>query len=237
MKAGLCIAFIMLGCAAVSAAPAYRSVPVNIDGIEYRIISDKKEGMKESEILHPVLLSAREEILNRYGVVFPERQEVTVACGAHIFRRLSGLSSTTAAAYIPGKDALLVQRPSALLKKGILDQVVRHEMLHYAIACSRRKSGIADERCAELFWLEESFCTAACPAGFYDAAKGKKITAGLGDGKKIKKYLEQFLRSENERERAEAYASALSFGTALIAKHGIARVFAAAAGTEDLSLE
>ena len=224
----------------VSAEFAYgkNSVMVqNLDGIRYRTVSANAGGSRETEILHPVLLSAREDVFNEFGLVLPARQNVTIACGAAVFRELTGLSSSVAAVYIPGRNELVMQRPSALLVRKTLDQVVRHELLHYAVALSRQKAGVPEERWAGLFWLEESFCTAECPAGLYDAARGRKIIDELGDRKKIKKYLEQFLRSENERERADAYASALVFGSALRAKYGKMKIFAAAAGTESLDTE
>ena len=239
MRIMISAVLLLFSCDLLSASrpEKFHTVSVNIDGIRYRVVSEASEGLNEAEILHTALLPARDEIFSQYDLSFPVQQNVTVTCGAHIFRAITGETAKAAAVYLPGRDEIVIQRPSALYKKQILDQVVRHELLHYAIAVSRQKAGISEERSFGLFWLEESFCTAAYPVGLYDAAKGKRKNETLGDWKKIKNYLEQFLRSENEREMADAYSSALSLGSDLISKHGKRKVFAVVVGSDKFPFE
>lgn len=206
----------------------------NIDGIEYRIIADKAGNREEAEILHPVFISIREEIFNEYGLKIPVRQIITIACGAHMFKSITGQGAAAAAVSYPERDEIVFQRISALKKKGILEQTVRHELLHYAVALARVRAGISKQKAQDLYWLEESFCTAQSPAGLYDAGKGRRILHDLGSSKKIKKYLDQFLRSENEREREKAYAAALVMGTDLAAEKGKMKVFRLAVGADEL---
>ena len=218
-----------------SAAVSARSVESgNIDGIEYRIVSDKAGNRQEAEILHPVFVSIREEIFNEYGLKIPVRQSITIACGAHLFRQLAGQNAMTAALCFPERDEIVFQRVSALKRKGILEQTVRHELLHYAVALARVRAGISKQKAVDLYWLEEAFCTSQSPAGFYDAAKGRKAIKELGSMKKIKKYLDQFLRSENERERSGAYAAALVLGSDLSSAKGKMKAFRLAVGADEL---
>lgn len=218
----------------ISASSARSVESGNIDGIEYRVAADKAGNRAEAEILHPVLVSIREEIFNEYGLKIPVRQSITIACGAHLFREFTGQNAKTAAVCFPERDEIVFQRISALKRKGILEQTVRHELLHYAVALSRVKAGISEKKAKELYWLEESFCTAQSPAGLYDAAQGRKTIKELGSLKKIKKYLDQFLRSENERERSGAYAAALVLGSDLTAAKGKMKAFRLAVGADEL---
>ena len=205
----------------------------NIDGIEYRIIADKAGNGAEAEILHPVFISMREEVFNEYGLTIPLRQTVTIACGAHLFREATGQSAVTAAVCFPERDEIVFQRVSALKRKGILEQTVRHEILHYAVTLARVRAGIPQKRAKELYWLEEAVCTSQSPAGLYDAAKGRKTIKELGSMKKIKNYLDQFLRSENERERSGAYAAALVLGADLSSAKGKMKAFRLAVGADE----
>ena len=232
MKTHVFLALIItLACvfSAVS-APNHRIEAGNLDGIEYRIVSRAGGCRSEAEILHPVFIAAREELFNEYGVTMPLQQRVTIACGADIFRELTGLPASTAALCIPEREEIVFQRASALKKKGILSRVVRHELLHDAVALTRTRAGISAEKARESFWIEESFCTAASPGGSYDSAKGRKILNRIGDEKKIKKYLDQFLRSGNEKERGDAYAAAFVYGSDLIAGKGRMKAFRLAVG-------
>jgi hypothetical protein len=217
------------GLPAISASKHYIESG-NLDGIEYRIASHSGGCRSEAEILHEVYLTARDELFNEYGIILPVQQRVTIACGADIFRDLTGLTALTAAVCIPERDEIVFQRASALKKKGILESIVRHELLHYAAALTRMRAGISAEKTRENFWIEESFCTAAAPGGSYNTVKGREILSRLGDEKKIKKYLDQFLRSGNEKERGDAYAAAFVYGSDLILKKGRMKAFRLAVG-------
>lgn len=226
---------VLLMCFPAGPAVYARSIASgNVDGIEYRVIADKAADRAEAEILHPVFISVREEIFNQYGLTIPARQTVTIACGAHVFRDLTGQNAMTAAVCFPERDEMVFQRITALRTKGILEQTVRHEILHYAVALARVRAGISGKKAKDLYWLEESFCTGQAPAGLYDAAGGRKKIRELGSMKKIKKYLDQFLRSENERERSGAYAAALVLGSDLASAKGKMKAFRLAVGADEL---
>lgn len=202
----------------------------NADGVEYRVVSVEGGQKKEIDLFHQLFVAYRETIFNEYDLAVPVQQRIRILCGAAVFHDLTGLFAKNAGVYLPDRCEFVFQRPSALKQKGILDIVIRHELLHCAIALMREKAGIGSEKAKSLYYLEESFCTAVYPAGDYDTAKGRKILSGLGDPKKIKNYLDQNMRSGKERELSEAYAAAFVYGSDLIAKYGKTEVFRQAVG-------
>jgi len=224
------VCIIMIACSAVNAAGMVTE-SADIDGIRYTVISDRKGSVKETEILHPVFSAAAEQIYAEYNVKRPPFFDVTIICGAGLFKTYTGCGEHTAGLFIAERNVFVFQRPSALNKKGILDNTVRHELLHSAVynAMSDQMRTLhprGDES------INEAFCTALYPAGSYNPASGAKAIAECGDEQKIKKYLADAYRSENKQIINKAADAAYFWGLQLIKKHGKRQTFNKAAMLE-----
>jgi len=193
---------------------------IRTESAVYTVVSDKTADAAAVERFDSALQPLAEEVFSRIGVKTPLSFSVTLCFGAWLFKKETGLDEHTPGIYIPVKRLFVFQNPKALENRGILQQVLRHELCHAAIDEWRTRKGI--DYSEQNRWLEESICAALYPSGDFSAEGGvEKFKEMRGDEKIIKKYIESNIKSSSYDARRKAYSLAAAFGRNELEKKGL----------------
>lgn len=194
---------------------------ISIDNASYEIVYDTGTIMeKDIYNFHYIFMKSARELAARFNEKLPEKFDIVICGTPSSFSKITAREWDAAALFSGEKKIFVFQNPLYLNRRGILERVIRHEIIHALIFYGRKEH----KKTNDLFWIEESFCEAISPSysdEFVDSSNVRNAKT-IDD---LKRLISNGTRSMKRKERISAYNAAFLWGKHLVKTSGDERLF------------
>jgi hypothetical protein len=213
---------------------------IKINSGQYIIWDYNRKQLSQQMIMrfHKLFSGTLEKKCSYYNVKKPETYTVNLCVNPSSFITHTGQPWLSAGIFDRERKQFFFKNPHILIKRGILERVISHEVMFLVISLARQENTESVETYppGETVWIEESFCQALYPADKTRSIPFCSIAKKFNDFGELKNYLAVNLISQNRQARINAYGTAGTWGMILLTNLGERKFFEMAAGIPDQNI-